>query len=441
MKIYQKTNNPFSPFRRPTTPLRRSWQSPNERPRSKLTKTLQLELNQYSERIKILKAENKRLRSLLSALNTYETGSDAPPFLIQHFQSELNYMYDLINKRAICLNNLEAKVKSSRITKNSDIPPQGEKARLLYENSQLIDFAFRQEQVSIVEHSKLHISHDLRDLCKYKKYVQDIIDQNPIDFNYEEEEVKNKKKRIENLKKAIEYEKSRIISMQTPQFEINEAAKLIQKHWRGYYQRKHELKHNGKLMVEYEDETDETVEYNLDSTSNELSDDNLNENGDVIGVFNVTGVANTQDSNEFEDKIFIAPADAFNNHKNNLNDKYHKKSPKLNNTCREVAKKKPLKKEIKQETTQQKKQVTNDIVTDEKNSEITENKKNLEQNELNDNQQNLEKTEENKHVQIVHSQTEPNTISPAERLRLENLNQPLNQTASSPINIKTYMSD
>ena len=178
-------------------------------------------------------------------------GSNASPLLIQHFQSELNQMFDTINKRAINLSNLETKVKSTRTITYSDLPSQGEKAKLLSENEQLIDLAFHLEKVSIIEHSKLRISHDLSKLCRFKRYVQDIIDRKDIDFSYEEEEIKIKKKRIENLKNAIEYEKSRIFSMQMPQFEINEAARLIQKNWRGYYQRQQIAKtYNDESFIE-----------------------------------------------------------------------------------------------------------------------------------------------------------------------------------------------
>lgn len=385
-----------------------------------------MELNQNTEKIKNLRAENKHLQSLLSALNTYKTGSGAPPLLIQHFQSELNYLSDLINKRAASLSQIETNVKANRIIPNSNPPPQGEKAKFLYENEQLIDLAIRQEQVSIIEHSKLQLSHDLRKLYKFKRYVQDIIDQNNIDFKRDEEEVKNKKKRIENLRKAIEYEKSRINSMQTPQYEINEAAKLIQKHWRGYYQRQHLIKYNGKIMVEYEEETDEDESEDSNENSSDDYFDNSNENEDLIGVFNVTGVANTQEDNQYDDKNIHAPADAFNNHKNQSknmsksNEILRPNSEKRFNMTRNDEKPKPINTQMVEQT---KKETKN---------------KNLDgRNKIKQSQPNQRKIKSNanpnpKYIRKSKTQT---IVSP----RLENLNQSSNNNTNSPINIKTYM--
>lgn len=420
----------------------------------RLTKTLQLELNQYSERIKILQTENKRLRSLLSALNDYEDGSYASPLLVQHFQSELSSISDTINKRAVRLNNLETKVKSTRLTIGSDLPAQGEKARLLNENNHLIDFAFQQEQISTVELSKLRILHDLRDLCKYKRYVQYLIEGKSIDFNNEEEEIKNKKKQIENLKKAIEYEKFRILSMQTPQFEINEAATLIQKHWRGFYQRNNKDKYKNEVMTEeFESETEGTAEYNQDSSNDhpeEYSDNNDKCNDDT-GIFEVTGVSNPEKEENFD--FNNTPADAFDSHKYQDQDqttdsynKFPKKSPKRNNTARiEDIMEKSNFEESERKKIDKRKQILDKPL---------EERKKIEENNLNDNQiattnvqQNNQKGEpQNKCDQKLNKKdaiTINSNNDTVQKLKLELLDQPNNNNnnVQSPLNIKTYMSD
>lgn len=453
-KNFIKTNHPpASTFRRCTTPLRRSWQPTKDNPRMRLTKTLQFELNQYSERIKILQTENKRLRSLSSALNDYEDGSYASPLLVQHFQSELSSISDTINKRAVKLNNLETKVKSTRLTIGSDLPAQGEKARLLNENNHLIDFAFQQEQISAVELSKLRILHDLRDLCKYKRYVQYLTEGKSIDFNNEEEEIKNKKKQIENLKKAIEYEKFRILSIQAPQFEINEAATLIQKHWRGFYQRNNKDKYKNEVMTEeFESETEGTAEYNQDSSNDhpEEYSDNNDKCNDDNSIFEVTGVSNPEKEENFD--FNNTPADAFDSHKNQDQDqttvsynKFPKKSPKRNNTARiEDLMEKSNFEESERNKIDKRKQILDKPLEERK--KIKEN--NLNENQIattNDQQNNQKGEPQNKCDQKLNKKdtiTINSKNDTVRKLKLELLDQPSNNNnVQSPLNIKTYMSD
>ena len=309
MKTYATTRP------RPFTAMRRSWQNPRDV--SKVTKSLQKEIDHYSSIVSKLSIENNYIKKLTHYLNEYKTGKSASPFLKQHFRKELEGINEDINSRAEKLLNIEREVKSTRVIFGGDLSDKNEKNRLLLENKRLVDLALFLEQLTIVEKMKLRMNHDLRDYCKYKRFADNILKGNSVDFKMEDQIIKQKKATIAHLKRAIEYERYRIAALQSPQYEINDAAIVIQKHWRGYLQRKKGIPSKDQKVSFKSTPVNDSDEYYSEYSDEESVNEQPQEDDDV---FKVTGVLNpddgTNEENQTRDQSSrLAPADAKRKHR------------------------------------------------------------------------------------------------------------------------------
>lgn len=333
-KVHLNRFGASSPVRAATA-LRRSWQNnPKDNIHLRLTKTLQSEISQYSQKVEKLRNENEYLRNLLHALQQFNNTHNPPSFLIRHYQNSISSFFQSINDKSDRISKLETEIKSRRLSYDDNIASTIKKTQLLSEHNYLVDLALSHNHNQVVSRLKLKLSHDLRELMKLKTYANAFLDGMDIDFEFDDQQIKSKKEKIVNLRAAIEFEKSRINFLQLPGADLNEAATLIQKCWRGHHFRQNQSHLSiekpseieaEEIKIEFEDSTEEEeeeediiyddthimeqleIEYNDNCCDDDYDDEN--------GVFNVTCVSHPNrgsDDDSFNEDYKLAPADATN---------------------------------------------------------------------------------------------------------------------------------
>lgn len=293
---------------RSTVTGKRPWTTAADRSRSTLTRSLQDEIAKYERICDNYEKENRQLRMLITNL---KNSQEIPAHLQNCFERRIAKLEVRVSDRLSQLSSIEKDSKSSRVLFSGILDDKAEKTKLIGENDRLVQIALHQEQRALTDRLKLRVYHDHRQLYKIRELFERAKKGEEIQERDEEDD--NRRTQIHNLKSAIEYEKWRISSLQSDQCDVNEAASLIQKTFRGYLQRLKEKpapeeiepirelspvpKINFStpiLMTGYEEELSEEDIDMDEALPSEYEDSVTEEESDH--VFDVTGVTTAEDA-------------------------------------------------------------------------------------------------------------------------------------------------
>lgn len=223
--------------RRPATQLRqrpnerRPWKRPNT-PNRSVTSPLQNEVATYERHCARLEQENKRLRSLV---NAFKSNRKESLILNAYFNERLSSLESRVVERLARVDGIEKDAKSACLRVGADPTSSLGKTQLLDENTRLVQIALHQEQETVLSRLKLRVFHDHRQIQWLKNLFERARKGEKLDVV--NDDIFDRKARLRELRAAIDYEKWRIAVLRSPQYEVNAAATVIQKTWRGYIQR------------------------------------------------------------------------------------------------------------------------------------------------------------------------------------------------------------
>jgi hypothetical protein len=216
----------------------RSW-SGGRPPHSSVSKSLGDELARFSVLVDECAEENRRLRETLAAFNSPRENDDARAFLTAEYQEDLRQLSDRIDRRSVSLDSLHKRVTRAKPVEFLPSENRAEKTQLIVENQRLIARALYLEKQMISAKLQLRLNHDHRDFCRLKREFSRLSAEDDMNGDDENGELERNKKILRNLKKAIDHETTRLLRSTLPPTMEDEAAQLIQRHWRGYLVRRH----------------------------------------------------------------------------------------------------------------------------------------------------------------------------------------------------------
>lgn len=221
------------PSRSPRQMIHRSW-TRSKPPKSSTSKPLNREISKFRIRVLELQDENELLRSTLAAFSTLDDPRSVD-FLLDQFQKEVSELSKRIDARSSMLDSLNKKLgKTKPATVDGTENQQEQKTQLIAENHKLVARALYLEKQMIAAKLRLRLNHDHRDFCRLKRQLARLAE-NDHSANEEEDEINRNRKIIANLKQAIEHERNRLLQLELPATREEDAAEMIQKHWRGFY--------------------------------------------------------------------------------------------------------------------------------------------------------------------------------------------------------------
>jgi hypothetical protein len=205
---------------------------------STVAKSLGDELTRFNVLVDEYAEENRRLRDTLAAFNSPTDTAEAQAFLTAQYEADIRQLSDRVDRRSARLDSLHKRVTREKPVEFLPIENRADKTQLLVENQRLIARALYLEKQMISAKLQLRLNHDHRDFCRLKREFARLSDDD-IDGDDENEELDRNNQILHNLKRAIDHEKNRLLRSTIPPSMEDEAAELIQRHWRGDLARRH----------------------------------------------------------------------------------------------------------------------------------------------------------------------------------------------------------